>query len=549
MSKEDLSINDEKVFEVLNNDQLSPESHLQSQSVCIVPKPGKVSTPVSILIESLVKNVCTMLESDQNKASMMYKLICDKLFTMNLIDESYNMTEFEGMRSQYMKAFLQLVSSVKSGDKNLPLRPIWPTTEINSHYLREFEEIEYIAGGGFGQVYRVKHKLDGAEYAVKSIAIRSEGIESVRNYLSEVKTFASMNHPNIVQYKAAWLEIGPPANTVMVENKTEDTTVSENTSECDSKHTNNYVYHKNCTESFTNENYEDSTDFEIDFEHSVSGANSRKPCRTYNKLLNRRHSVSEGGKSVFKLDIKEIEKLKIYNKTRIKWATLYIQMALCHSTLKQWLERRNAISDPRKAVVHINDQVIRFNTINQILIQLLKGLEYIHSKGIVHHDIKPSNIFIQIENKSILIQLGDFGLACPLQNVHHSLAFGTKLYAAPEQLAGKCNPKSDIYSVGIVLFELVENFSTDMERVKQITELRKGHISSKLLINHPEFAKLIGKLTIKNPDDRPDTTTLLNTLRSTESEQIEQLKVQLAEKDEEILHLKELLRSHGIKSV
>lgn len=59
-------------------------------------------------------------------------------------------------------------------------------------------------------MYRVKHKLDGTEYAVKKIPIRSDGIESVKTYLSEVKTFASLNHSNIVQYKAAWLELGAP---------------------------------------------------------------------------------------------------------------------------------------------------------------------------------------------------------------------------------------------------------------------------------------------------------------------------------------------------
>lgn len=62
----------------------------------------------------------------------------------------------------------------------------------------------------------MKHKLDGTEYAVKKIPIMSEGIQSVRNYLSEVKTFASMNHSNIVQYKGAWLEIGHPSNKFII---------------------------------------------------------------------------------------------------------------------------------------------------------------------------------------------------------------------------------------------------------------------------------------------------------------------------------------------
>ncbi|KAJ8956835.1 hypothetical protein NQ318_014249 [Aromia moschata] len=352
-----------------------------------------------------------------------------------------------------------------------------------------------------------------------------------------------MNHSNIVQYKAAWLEIDAPAKP-LPESMDDNEDVSPQNGE-----STDCINHKCCcSNTFTDDNHEDSTDFEINFEHSVSGAASTNSHRNYIRALNKRSSVSECGKIICKPNLKEIEKLKVLHQSKIKWATLYIQMSLCHSALKQWLEKRNAVSDLDKAVVHIHSQMIRTNTINQILIQLLKGLEYIHSKGIVHHDIKPSNIFIQIEASGFLIQLGDFGLACPLQSVHHSLAFGTKLYAAPEQLAGKCNPKSDMYSVGIVLFELAEDFRTDMERVQRITELRKGVLPPSLLVSHPEFAKVIKKLVVKDPDVRPDTTTLLTALRSSESEQIEQLKLQLAEKEEEILNLKELLKAHGIQS-
>ncbi|CAH1987041.1 unnamed protein product [Acanthoscelides obtectus] len=353
-----------------------------------------------------------------------------------------------------------------------------------------------------------------------------------------------MNHPNIVQYKGAWLEIGAPSHRAIT-----DKPGHEDLHEANSN--TKYIYNE--LQSFTEESYyfnkheDTSTDFQIDFEHSISGANSIKSQRSINKRK-KRHSLSEGegDASMCKLDLKEIERIRTNNKSKVRWATLYIQMALCQTTLKQWLEKRNAmVTDPDKALV----QGLRSDAVRQILIQLLSGLEYIHSKGVVHHDIKPSNIFIQVENNGIVIQLGDFGLACPLQSVRHSLAFGTKLYAAPEQLAGKCNPKSDMYSLGIVLFELVENFRTDMERVEYITELRKGHIPSKLFVTHPDMAQMIQSLVQKSPELRPDTTSLLHALKSTETQEIEQLKVQLAEKEEEISHLKELLTMHGIKGV
>lgn len=125
----------------------------QEDSVCVVNKPVKVTTPVSILIESLVKNLCMAYEKDHNKATVVYNLICDKLFQMKLIDESYSMNEFEGIRNQYQKAFYQLFNAAMGGDSSVPLRPVWPNCDIiSSHYHDEFDEVEYIAGGGFGQV-------------------------------------------------------------------------------------------------------------------------------------------------------------------------------------------------------------------------------------------------------------------------------------------------------------------------------------------------------------------------------------------------------------
>lgn len=125
-----------------------------TESICLVGKPMKTTTPISILIESLVKNLCTFYESEDKNARKMYNYICEKLFEMNLIDESYNMTEFEGMRNQYQRAFFHLLTKARGGEQPA-VRPVWPNNDVTaewSHYYREFDEIEYIAGGGFGQV-------------------------------------------------------------------------------------------------------------------------------------------------------------------------------------------------------------------------------------------------------------------------------------------------------------------------------------------------------------------------------------------------------------
>ncbi|KAK4879234.1 hypothetical protein RN001_007380 [Aquatica leii] len=541
--------------------EIGMKSQESTNATNVICKPITTSTPTSILIESLVKNLCSICEPDERKAQKIYNFICSKLFEMKLVDESYNMIEFEGMRNQYQRALYRLVA-VAIGDKQpVPsLQAFWQNNDITnewSHYYREFDEIEYIAGGGFGQVYRVKHKLDGSDYAVKKIFIRSEGIKSVRNYLSEVKTFASLNHSNVVQYKAAWLELG-------TSNKhTSDLPFDTDSSEHKfmGEHIDNYIYPQAVSDDETfgdYGHYDNNTDFEVSFQstgevqqfsHSSNSVfNIDRKARRKTRV--KRNSISEGGNAICKIE--DIQNLHVQAKSHSKWATLYIQMALCQTTLKQWLEKRNEASVGNDAaLVSKNLNQVHYETVMEILRQLLLGIEYIHSKKIVHHDIKPSNIFVQIDNGQVSVQLGDFGLACPLQSVRHSLALGTKLYAAPEQLQGKCDSKSDMYSLGIVLFELVKPFHTDMERIHTITELRKEHIRAHCLVQQPQLASVIIELMSKYPKDRPDATTLLHKLRLnvSESELVQELRCQLAEKDDEISRLREILKNAGLNGV
>lgn len=178
---------------------------------------------------------------------------------------------------------------------------------------------------------------------------------------------------------------------------------------------------------------------------------------------------------------------------KLKWATLYIQMSFRPLTLRTWIDERNKHDDfntfYRKfmeksvqqwdrtiieeaddavnqntstgAVAKYTERPIRFRLLSEsfdkhlskkwdsldvtlhIFTQALSGLRYIHLQNIVHHDIKPSNIFIGCEkNGELYVELGDFGLACPLQAKHSpDSMIGTITYAAPEQLNGHCNQK------------------------------------------------------------------------------------------------------------
>lgn len=171
----------------------------------------KATAPVSLLVESLVQQLCSMIEDDPSRADHLYKTICTQLHRMNLIDETYEMGEFDVMRSQYQRALYQL-ATVARGQGEIPinLQSVWPLSDSASlhwsRYHREFEELNFVAGGGFGRVYRALNKLDGIEYAVKKVTIKYRTISRVLSHLAEVKTFACLNHNNIVPYKAAWLE-------------------------------------------------------------------------------------------------------------------------------------------------------------------------------------------------------------------------------------------------------------------------------------------------------------------------------------------------------
>ncbi|ORX81153.1 hypothetical protein BCR32DRAFT_182287, partial [Anaeromyces robustus] len=276
-------------------------------------------------------------------------------------------------------------------------------------YQNEYDEIEALGKGGFGQVYKARNRLDGQLYAIKKIKLQNEDLRIVR----EVKTFARIsNHPNIVRYHASWIE--------------------------------------------------------------------------------------------------KQNNLRLF---------LIIQMELCSGeTLETWIRKRNQLTEKKE--IHIDRKVIF-----KIFKQIVQAIAHVHWNGCIHRDVKPANVFLQDDNH---ILLGDFGLAKDVdfdfnknkygETEVNSIApnltsgVGTYIYASPEQLASSqgYDNKTDIYSLGILLFELLWPFKTGMERIKTLTNIRNGKFPDNFVEKWPLELPFLKSLLNPDPALRPTAQEILD---------------------------------------
>ena len=145
----------------------------------------------------------------------------------------------------------------------------------------------------------------------------------------------------------------------------------------------------------------------------------------------------------------------------------------------------------------------------EIVFQILCGLQHAHEKSIIHRDVKPENILISVSG---IAKLGDFGVASPIQDslglTRTGEVVGTPAYLAPEQLeANPLSPATDLYSLGIVLFECLTGAvpftgETYVSLFKQHSE--KPVPQEKLIAAKvPKWTiEFIEKLLAKRPEDR-----------------------------------------------
>ncbi len=158
-------------------------------------------------------------------------------------------------------------------------------------------------------------------------------------------------------------------------------------------------------------------------------------------------------------------------------------------SLQQWLKTHGGKAPSQAAALEMTRGI-------------LAGLSHLHSRRIVHRDLKPDNILL----KGTTPRLADFGLSRVLRSTSMSaVVAGTPVYMAPEAFKGKRNYQTDIWSVGVMLYQLLSGRFPFLSNDKYELYVRITNDEPAPIEAPPWLQQVVAKALSKNPAERFQT--------------------------------------------
>ncbi|NXP02533.1 E2AK1 kinase, partial [Thinocorus orbignyianus] len=546
-----------------------------------------------LLLVSLLEHLCHMYTHNPVHSRCLFRILRQAFTRTGLLSPFAFCDEFSTVRLQHNRAITELMKAANrqilngeldNGDSHAIRGKEVLFEAQTSRYLNEFDEIARLGKGGYGKVYKVRNKLDGQFYAIKKINIKKATRRDCMKVLREVKVLAGLQHPNIVGYHTAWMEqvqtVRPKGKSstfdrCRIQSVESDSSIvfadpaSQEKESWDSTSLRSLdgelVQNMDIRDDFTSSNNKEhmkpnQSELPVELqEDSVSTVSSRSTDATNHSSWGPHSGLAEDTGSGSRCCAEGCSggDVALCGEFEVQYRLmLHIQMQLCEISLWDWIVDRNKRCIERTEEYSSPYHLVDVRWTMNIFQELLEGVCYIHSMGVMHRDIKPRNIFLYGSDHHV--KIGDFGLACRdlwdsadqgfkterRNGLTHTSGVGTCLYASPEQLQGShYDFKSDMYSMGVILLELFQPFGTEMERTQVLTQLRNGQIPQTFYKKWPVQAKYVKLLTSQSSTERPTAAQLRESeLFHTTEHVISNLQQKVRQQEEEIEKLREMVR-------
>ncbi|KAL8710940.1 MAG: hypothetical protein Q9220_004539 [cf. Caloplaca sp. 1 TL-2023] len=413
-------------------------------------------------------------------------------------------------------ALLQEISAMDAESNSRPHRRGSTHNKVSSsRFVEDFVQEGRLGRGGFGSVVKARNRLDSNFYAIKILNKCTE--TALDKVLNEVRLLSQLNHPNVVRYYTAWKETESSPVNELNESSSEGTVSSGDEDDIADL---NYPRSSGGLDFIGSNNERDPLDEESTEDESDDDSSGNDDGIVFGEDNYDTSEKAQKGTNTSKEKV-PMPRLRKQSSSQVEAVNniLYIQMEYCE---------KQTLRDVIKSGIESNaNEAWRFFR------QILQGLAYIHNASIVHRDLKPENIFIDSNNN---VRIGDFGLARPGEFMELSArsagqektskhtygsftrSVGTLYYVAPEvksgsRVEGNYDGKADMFSLGVIFFEMNYRLDTGSERIHTLNALRRPDASLPTTLSKDtekvRQCQIILSLLNHNPYSRPTSPELL----------------------------------------
>jgi serine/threonine protein kinase len=128
--------------------------------------------------------------------------------------------------------------------------------------------------------------------------------------------------------------------------------------------------------------------------------------------------------------------------------------------------------------------------------QIANAVDHAHKQGVIHRDLRPANVFVTDRG---LLKVGDFGTSRFLEiAAHGTTVIGSPPYMAPEQFEGRAVFASDLYSLGVTMYQMLTGvLPYDMPAPSDFEKLKRGELVSAPRLKNPSIPKSIDEIVMR----------------------------------------------------